>query len=179
MKKTTLTLEDCKTMMDRNGGWLYLSGTQITALPDNLTVGGSLDLRGTQITALPDNLTVGGSLYLSGTQISYAARQKVKHLRNGDVVLGRYIYCDNILTHITTAKKVGKYTVYKGKFPGRNVVSDGVNYAHCDKFRDGIADLAFKTAADRGADQYKGMSLEYDVLPGQISMEDVMEMEEI
>ena len=123
-------------------------------------MGGWLDLSGTNITALPDNLTVGGWLDLSGTNISYAASQKVKHLRNGDVVLGRYIYCDNILTHIITGKKVGKYTVYKGKIPGRNVVSDGVNYAHCDKFRDGIADLAFKSAADRGGDQYKGMSLD-------------------
>jgi hypothetical protein len=26
------------------GGWLDLSGTGITSLPDNLTVGGSLDL---------------------------------------------------------------------------------------------------------------------------------------
>ena len=52
------------------GGYLDLSGTGITALPDNLTVGGYLDLRGTGITALPDNLTVGGSLYLSGTGIT-------------------------------------------------------------------------------------------------------------
>ena len=73
------------------GGSLYLRGTGITALPDNLTVGGSLDLenctgitalpdnltvgdsldlRGTGITALPDNLTVGGSLYLRGTGIT-------------------------------------------------------------------------------------------------------------
>ena len=52
------------------GGYLDLSGTGITALPDNLTVGGYLDLRGTGITALPDNLTVGGSLYLRGTGIT-------------------------------------------------------------------------------------------------------------
>ena len=52
------------------GGSLYLRGTDITALPDNLTVGGSLDLRGTGITALPDNLTVGGSLDLRGTGIT-------------------------------------------------------------------------------------------------------------
>ena len=51
------------------GGWLDLSGTQITTLPDNLTVTGSLDLRGTQITTLPDNLTVTGSLYLRGHTI--------------------------------------------------------------------------------------------------------------
>ena len=52
------------------GGWLGLEGTQITALPDNLTVGGGLNLEGTQITALPDNLTVGGWLNLRGTQIT-------------------------------------------------------------------------------------------------------------
>jgi len=52
------------------GGYLYLRGTAITALPDNLTVGGYLDLRGTDITALPDNLTVGGYLDLSGTAIT-------------------------------------------------------------------------------------------------------------
>ena len=52
------------------GGSLYLRGTGITSLPDNMTVGGYLYLRGTGITSLPDNLTVGGSLYLRGTGIT-------------------------------------------------------------------------------------------------------------
>ena len=69
-----ITIDKAKAMMDANGGWLDLRGTQITALPDNLTVGGWLDLSGTQITALPDNLTVGSSLYLSGTQITEIGR---------------------------------------------------------------------------------------------------------
>ena len=47
---------------------LDLSGTSITSLPDNLTVGGSLYLSGSSITSLPDNLTVGGNLDLSGSQ---------------------------------------------------------------------------------------------------------------
>ena len=51
-------------------GDLYLSGTAITALPDNLTVHRDLYLNGTPITALPDNLKVGGNLYLGGTQIT-------------------------------------------------------------------------------------------------------------
>jgi len=51
-------------------GWLDLSNTQITSLPDNLTVGGDLYLRNTQITSLPDNLSVGGGLDLSNTQIT-------------------------------------------------------------------------------------------------------------
>ena len=49
---------------------LYLSGTQITALPEGLSVGGYLDLRGTQITALPEGLSVGGYLDLSGVNIT-------------------------------------------------------------------------------------------------------------
>ena len=42
---------------------LYLRGTNITSLPDNLSVGGWLDLEGTNITSLPDNLSVGGTIY--------------------------------------------------------------------------------------------------------------------
>lgn len=44
------------------GGFLDLEGTQITELPDNLSVGDALDLRGIQITELPDNLSVGGKI---------------------------------------------------------------------------------------------------------------------
>jgi len=70
------TLKDLEIKLEEkdgklyHGGYLYLRGTGITSLPDNLTVGGSLDLRGTGITSLPDNLTVGGSLYLRGTGIT-------------------------------------------------------------------------------------------------------------
>ena len=156
-----LTLEQAQEMMDRNGGGLDLSGTGITALPDNLTVGGYLDLSGTGITSLPDNLTVGGGLYLSGTGITDTG--KVKKLRDGDYVEGRYLYADGILTHVRKRRKLGSYTVYVGKIKGKNVVSDGVHYAHCDSIRDGIADILFKTASDRGADQYKGMSLDTEM----------------
>lgn len=124
---------------------------------------GSLDLSGTGITALPDNLTVGGSLDLRGTGITAGERRKVKLLRNGDFVDGHYLYCDNILTHVRKVRHVDKYTLYIGKINGRNVVSDGVHYAHCNNLRDGIADLIFKAAKDRGADQYKDMSLDTEM----------------
>ena len=142
------------------GGNLYMRGTQITALPDNLTVGGSLDLRGTQIEALPDNLTVGGGLDLSGTQIAKADGARVKKLRDGDYVEGRYIYADGILTHVKSVRRVQGYTLYIGKIKGANVVSDGEFYAHCSTLRQGIEDIAFKRAADRGASQYKNASLD-------------------
>ena len=142
-----LTIEQAQEIMDRNDGNL------------------SLYMR-RSVTELPENLTVGGSLYLSGCtgiQDKRKERRKAKDLRNGDYVAGRYIYCDNILTHVKKVKRAGAYTLYIGKIPGRNVVSDGTNYAHCDKLRDGIADLAFKAAKDRGADQYKGMSLDTEL----------------
>ena len=142
------------------GGGLDLSGTGITALPDNLTVGGGLDLRGTGITALPDNLTVGGSLYLPDTGITAQERKKVRRLKDGDYMPGRYLYADGILTHVKQRVEVDGYTLYIGKIKGKNVVSDGTHYAHCDKLRDGIADIAFKRASDRGADQYKGLTLD-------------------
>ena len=143
------------------GGYLDLRGTGITTLPDNLTVGGYLDLSCTGITTLPDNLTVGGSLYLRGTWITDTT--KVRKLHDGDYVEGRYLYVDGILTHVRKRRKLGEYTVYVGKIKGKNVVSDGVHYAHCDNIRDGISDILFKTAKDRGADQYKGMSLDTEM----------------
>ena len=178
-----LTMEKATAMMKRDGGSLDLRGTQITALPDNLTVGGSLDLRGTQITALPDNLTVGGwldlsgtqitalpdnltvggSLDLSGTQITAKERKKVRSLNNGDYVPGRYLYADGILTHIRRSRKMGEYIIYIGKIRGKNVVSDGEHYAHCDKLSDGIADIAFKRAKNRGEEQYRGLSLDTEM----------------
>ena len=180
-----LTLEQAQKMMDRNDGDLDLRGTQITALPDNLTVGGWLDLSGTQITALPDNLTVSGSLYLRGTKITALpdnltvgwwldlrgtqitnkdrARRRVKSMHDGDYVEGKYLYADGILTHVRKRRKLGDYTVYVGKIKGKNVISDGVYYAHCDNIRDGIADILFKTASDRGADQYKGLPLDTEM----------------
>ena len=140
-----LSIETAKEMMEENGGSLYLSGTQITALPDNLTVGGSLNLRGTQITD------------------PVRERAKVRALKDGDYFAGKYIYCDGILTQIKAKRIVGQYTLYIGKIPHKNVVSDGTNYAHCDKLRDGVADLAFKAAADRGAEQYRNMSLDTEL----------------
>ena len=161
-----LTMKEALEIMAENNGDLeLLFRRNITALPEGLTVGGYLDLRGTGIQTLPEGLTVGGYLDLRGTGIhnERKERRKVKTLQQGDMVTGKYIYCDGILTHLKKIKQAGAYTLYIGKIPGKNVVSDGTNYAHCNKLRDGIADLAFKAAADRGADQYKGMSLDTEL----------------
>ena len=81
------------------------------------------------------------------------------------------LYADGILTHVKRVKKQAGYTFYIGKIKGKIVVSDGMHYAHCDSFRDGVADLLFKTAADRGAEQYRGLSLDTKmIVPELVTM---------
>ena len=147
------------------GGCLDLSNTKIKSLPDNLTIGGSLALRNTAITSLPNNLTVGGGLYLSGTKIADKGKEssKVKRLKDGDYVPNRYIYADRILTHIRAKRHIDGYDLYVGKIKGHNVISDGKHYAHCRTFKEGVADLLFKNAKDRGAEQYKDLTLDSTV----------------
>ena len=123
--------------------------------------GGCLDLSGTGITSLPENLTVGSCLVLSGTGITNI--KKVKRLVNGDYVPSRYLYCDNVLTHIKSKKTLNNFTFYVGKIKGKNVISDGKNYAHCSSFRDGVSDLAYKSCAERGAEQYRSIDKNLEI----------------
>lgn len=64
----TLTIKNGELFYDDD---MWLGGSEITQLPDNLTVNGNLDLSGTDITVLPNNLTVGGYLELWNTCIKY------------------------------------------------------------------------------------------------------------
>ena len=179
-----LTIEKANEIMERNNGNLYLRGTQITSLPENLTVGGWLDLRGTQITSLPENLTVGGSLDLRGTQITSLPESlrigreiysdfpvfnsSVYSLSQGEYVPGKYLFADGILTLVKSTKKIGDYTFYIGKIKGRNVISDGEYYAHCNSPRDGIQDLIFKRAKERGTSQFKNLTLDSELSAGEM-----------
>ena len=188
-----LTMEEAQMRMETNGGWLDLSGctgltalpegltvggelnlswcTGLTSLPEGLTVGGWLNLNGcTGLTALPEGLTVGGAIYKDRGQIKVLPR-KVRKLHHGDYAAGRYLYADGILTHVRGKKTVNGYTLYVGKIPGRNVVSDGTYYAHCSQFADGIADIAYKRTSERGAEQYKGLDLDTPM-----SVEDLVTM---
>ena len=153
------------------GGTLGLNG--LTSIPEgfNPTVGGTLGLDG--LTSIPEgfNPTVGGSLWLNGLTSMKRKTVKINRLVNGFYKPGEYLYADRILTHIKGTKKVDKYTLYIGKIPHKNVVSDGTHFAHCDSLRDGIADLVFKTAKDRGAKQFKGRSLDEEMtVPELVTM---------
>ena len=143
---------------DQLGGSLYLRGTGITSLPDNLTVGGNLDLSGTGITSLPDNLTVGSSLYLEGTGIT----SQYKKLPAGYVFTwqnGRYIKCDDIFTEVIShrsnvyhVRKIGsKEIIY--------LVTDGNGkWSHGSTLKEAKEDLIYKVS-NRTKDDYAGMKL--------------------
>lgn len=62
VNKMIFTKEDLKKYTNEFGD-LNLEGTNITRLPDNLSVGGYLDIEGTNIMRLPENLNVGGGVY--------------------------------------------------------------------------------------------------------------------
>ena len=140
----TYTLEELNERIKRNGGWLYLRGC-------------------TSLTSLPEGLTVGNSLALEGCNISNP--NDYKKLKDGDYVPGRYLYCDGILTYVKRCRKFRDYTYYVGKIKGKNVIFDGENYAHCESFKDGVADLEFKKAKDRGTEQYSSYTLDTSLKP--------------
>lgn len=165
------------------GGSIDLSYSKITKLPDGFTVNGNLHLRGTPITELPDGLTVGRSLDLSHSMISELPddltvggfvtgfggnTSSVKRLEDGDYIPGRYLYADGILTHVNRKRKFRDYDYFIGKIPGHNVLYDGTYYVHCKDIRDGIRDLAFKHAVDRGADQYRNISVDKQIPTGEM-----------
>ena len=104
----------------------------------------------------------GGSLDLSGTGITIKdkERKKIKGFYEGKYKPNAWLYCDGMLIHVKRKKTVGKYTYYVGKIPNMNVIYDGEHYAHCKSLKAGILDLEFKKAKNRGAEQYKNLTLE-------------------
>ena len=95
---------------------------------------------------------------MSGTQIKHPNRYK--RLRQGDYEENRYIYADGFLTHCKKKREYKGYTYYPGKIKGKNVIQKGNLFAHCRSFKEGVQDIAFKEAKERGADQYKNLKLD-------------------
>lgn len=91
-------------------GSLFLSNTQITSLPDDFKVNSNLNLMNTPITSLPNNLKVGNNLYLENTLIeSLPNNLKVGEdiyiyntpLSKNDELINQYINKYSIFTHIS------------------------------------------------------------------------------
>jgi hypothetical protein len=125
------------------GGYLYLRGTGITALPDNLTVGGYLDLQDcTGITALPDNLTVGGSLYLSGTGITALP---------DNLTVGGHLYLDaKRISNIAFRDNCGysSRTIYAVWVGGKFKIAAGCFFDTLDKFERAVDEKYSGSAAE-------------------------------
>ena len=121
------------------GGWLDLSDTNITELPDNLTVGGSLYLSNTNITKLPDNLMVDVNVYgFNGDRIT-----SIKKVLKGYNKELKYIYFDGILWgNVKSVKKVENITIYKTPL-GYCVVEEELS-AHGKTLKEAMGDLTFK-----------------------------------
>lgn len=147
------------------GRGLILSYAPIKELPENLVVGGWIDFQHTQIRRLPKSLKVGKKI-IPNDFIPKEGADRVSRLTEGEYVPGRYLYADGILTPVRRRKAFKGYVFYEGKNPERYVVTDGTYYAHCSSLRNGISDLAFKKAWDRGKEQYADMTLD-SVLPAQ------------
>ena len=156
------------------GDSLYLRGTGITALPDNLTVGGSLYLENcTGITALPDNLTVGGYLDLRGTGITGEVKVNKKLSSKAIAAISRvsnmpifwewndrsYIKVDDMFTAIDSHHG-NVYRVHKlNSSEQLYLVTDSENHwAHGRTLQEARADLIFKIN-DRDTSVYRNMSL--------------------
>ena len=135
-------------------------------------IGGSLDLRGTQITSLPDNLTVGDWLDLSGTQIKNPKKEraKVKPLPDGFTVNWR------LSVEAKLTWKNGKYRIFDGIFCEvlrklknafkvkvgtkiQYVVPDGEHYSHGNTIEQAKADLIYKIS-NRDTSQYADLTLD-------------------
>ena len=94
-------------------GYLNLSHTKITSLPDNLEVGGDLGLAVTKITSLPDNLQVGGNLMLNHLKISSIPN---------NLKVGRSLFLDNTpLAEKYTKEEIRKIIEDKGGYVKRDI----------------------------------------------------------
>lgn len=122
----------------------------------------SLYLGGTQITSLPEGLTVGGSLDLSGTQITDISKVN----RNAPEVFrweykGReYIKVDGIFPRVISRRGKVWRIVQIGSTKTQYLVTDGDGrWAHGDSIKEAKADLVYKIS-ERNTDKYTDMTLD-------------------
>ena len=159
------------------GGSLYLTGTGITTLPENLTVGGSLYLIGKGITSLPDNLTVGGYLDLEGTGITdkgnirtqLTAEQNAKIEKQQNPLLRwewnrkTYIKVDGIFSEVISNKGNLYHIKQIGSEKIEYLITDGNGkWAHGKTLQEAKADLLYKIS-NRDKSSYEDLTLESEL----------------
>jgi len=95
-------------------------------------------------------VTVGGFIFSSNLDTN-----KAKRLKHG-VVTDKYVYADNILTHIKTIKKINDFTLYISPYKTA-VARKGNTFAHGDSIREAIQDLRFKMAK-KNIEEYRDLT---------------------
>lgn len=161
MKKRIDITDFCKlvrkTEEEIKNGYLYLRGTGITQLPDNLTVGGYLYLRGTGITNT-------GKV---NKTLSANARRKIAAKQNIMVVWEwndkQYIKVDGIFS-VVDSYHGNVWRVHQlGNQKQTYIVTDGENhYAHGDTIEEARKDLVFKIC-DRDKSEYENLTLDSEL----------------
>ena len=123
---------------------------------------GNLNLSGTRITSLPDNLTVGGFLDLSGTGITNTDHVK----RTVPTVLfwqnGKYIKADGIFSRVLSHHGNAYRIAQIGRDKEQYIVTDGNGkWAHGDTLAEAKEDLKFKIST-RDTSKYNGLPLDHE-----------------
>ena len=132
------------------GGDLYLDGTQITSLPENLTVGGDLDLC-KQIT---DTSKVNRNAH------------DIYTWRNN-----KYIKCDGVFSRVLSHKGNAWKVQSIGKDDTMYIVTDGNGkYAHGENIKEAKADLIYKIS-NRDKSKYESLTLD-----STVTFEEAIEM---
>ena len=135
------------SLLDGNhySGYLYLEGTQITSLPEGLTVGGSLDLRGTQIT---DTSTVK----LNAPELMMWEWRGRKFIK-ADSIFQQLVKRRGNVCHV---KNIGSDKI-------TYLVTDGNGkWAHGDTIKAAKTDLIYKIA-NRDKSKYEGWTMQTEV----------------
>ena len=126
-------------------------------------------MEGTNISSLPDNLTVGGDLYLRDTNINKNKKCKIKKLQNDFYIKhknyimsklswqnGKYRKIDSIFCEVIKQNK----NILTVKIANRKAYIFAKNgiYAHGNTVKQAYFDWLFKTS-DRDTSRYKHLKL--------------------
>lgn len=129
-------------------GYLNLRGTQITALPEGLTVGGNLSLSYNQLTSTPDT-----------SHINRTAPNIFQWEWHGR----KYIKADGIFQQLMERKGNVCHVKSIGSDKITYLVTDGNGkWAHGDTIQEAKADLIYKIS-NRDKSKYEGWTMQTEI----------------
>ena len=175
-------------LMEKDGGSLDLTESEIEYLPDNLIVHGFLSLRGSKVKKLPENLIVEDFLDINETQLSDIPKSlivkgdffcstlmgekngKTRRVRiyERQVIFDRFICCSRRLIEFKRVTEKLGYTIYVGTNKDKNVVVDGQYFSVCSSIKSGILDVMYKKNRDKAEELYGEYTLDSTVKMSEV-----------